>query len=282
MTKSAKRRERREAQFREASPAKQETPPVEAPQQPEEAAGPSVRDQVRASIRRGRINIPGPSGEPFDAFRSRYLSAMRGVMQQKAFEPGVTPVVITHPVGLRVLNAWLKNGAPDDLSIRPEAMEEPAPEGIAELAPNQDGDWAISPLNMEERHPLNPSAILLASHGGTPDKAAYQQGETQQNALALIAKHTRSMDFGRVRAVAQKSGLSDDEIGQAIDGSLPTPEEAGNLPPHQLLAVASAAGPEKRREYAPLLRQYFGNIGHLAEPDKTALGQHLRDIGMEG
>lgn len=255
-----------------------------------------VKDQINNLIRKNPgWKLPGKGalstrpGESFDDFRQRYLSSIRGIMQQKANEPHKTLVVPTHSSGINLVHAWLAKGAPDDLSVNPEEMERPygPPGSVVELKPDQHGKWSANELDLNSREPIDPSAILLARHGMTPEnKENYDHTEGAQMALAQVAKHAKSLDFGRARAVAQKAveagHLTDPEVDDAIDNALPSKKEAADLPMHQLLGVASAASPKKQKEYAPLIQDYFNNgaVGQLPPDAKNALASHLSQIGL--
>jgi broad specificity phosphatase PhoE len=255
-----------------------------------------VKDQINNLIRKNpSARLPGKGslstrpGESFDSFRQRFLSSIRGVMQQKANEPHKTIVVPTHSSGINLVHAWLAKGAPDDLSIKPEEMNRPygPPGSVVALTPDEKGNWSANELDLNSKEPLDPSAILLARHGMTPEnKENYTHTEGAQQALANIAGHTKSFNFDRARAVANKATeaghLSEPEVDSTIDGSLPSAKAAASLPMHQLLAVASAASPTKRAEYAPLIKQYFGGsqLAGLPPDARDALTQHLHSIGL--
>jgi broad specificity phosphatase PhoE len=255
-----------------------------------------VKDQINNLIRQNPgFKLPGKGalstrpGESFDDFRQRFLSSIRGVMQQKANEPHKTLVVPTHSSGINLVHAWLANGAPDDLSIKPEEMDRPygPPGSVVELKPDQHGKWSANELDLNSRELIDPSSILLARHGMTPEnKENYDHAEGAQMALAQVAKHAKSLDFGRARAVAQKAveagHLTDPEVDDAIDNALPSKKEAADLPMHHLLGVVSAASPKKQKDYAPLVQDYFNNgaIGQLPPDAKNALVSHLSQIGL--
>lgn len=74
-----------------------------------------------------------PGGEPFVAFRKRFLSFLKEQLDRLATQVDDSIVAfVTHSRGLQVTKAWVDNGAPNDLSISVDAMlnyEEAAPPG---------------------------------------------------------------------------------------------------------------------------------------------------------
>ncbi len=256
-----------------------------------------VQDQIRKLIRKdtGR-RIPGQGamstrqGESFDDYRNRALPAIRGLMQELAQDPSKKIAVPDHSSVTKLTKAWLQNGAPDDFSIRPEVMdEEPTPPGSVRRAfPNEKGDWEMSDVSLQDKAPLQPG-IYFIRHGATPwAQQGNEKADAGQQAIGQIAKHVQSGDFGRARALAQKAALnahlSDDQISSAIDSSLPTPEQAANLPTHHLLAVASAASPQVRSGYADIVKQRFTPEALMAlhPKDQRDLNSHLQQIGLNG
>lgn len=252
-----------------------------------------VKDQIRDLVRKNpTFKIPGQGamstrpGESFDDFRQRYLSSIRGTMQQLADNPSAKHGIVTHSTGIKLLNGWLANDTPDDLSIKPEAMDDKseAPGNVSHLFPDKDGKWQIKPVDLKSSEPL-PPGIFLIRHGATPWNAeTYAKNEGGQDARQQITKYLKGMDFGRARAVAQKASvaghLSDDDISSLIDSSLPDAKTAADLPLHHLLGVASAASPAKRQEYAPVIQKHFAGASQLPPDAAQQLTQHLRAIGF--
>lgn len=255
--------------------------------QPEAA----VRNQVRALIRKHPdAVIPGQGmsstrpGESFNQFRTRYLSAIRGEMQQLADNPNKRRAIVTHSTGLKVLKAWLKKGAPDDLSVDPTEMDKKAgePGSVHHLFPNDQGDWEANKVDMDGPE-MPPSGIFVVLHGATPDQQeSYDRGEGQQKAIARITKQTKGLDFERVKNEAAKAvqagHLSDDEVSDTIDAALPSAKELSDQPMPKVLAAIAAAGPAKRAEYQPLLQSHFGNIDSLPPEARDMLASHLQQI----
>jgi broad specificity phosphatase PhoE len=254
----------------------------------------AVKKQIQDLIRKqpGRV-IPGQgqlssrSGESFNEYRLRALPAVRGLMQELANDPTKKIGVPDHSSVTKLAKAWLANGTPDDFSIKPSAMDqEPAkPGSVSRLYPNQDGEWELSDVDLNSSDPL-PPGIFFIRHGATPwNRESYQKQDNTQSAMAQIGKTIQALDFGRARATAQKAAaaghLGDDDIDRAIDASLPSPDEAAKLPLHQLLAVATAASPQKREQYAPLL-QKLGNLGGLPPDAASAIQSHIASLGAGG
>jgi len=248
-----------------------------------------VKDQIRDLIRKNpQAVIPGQGklttrpGESFRDYQNRAIPAIRGVMQQLAFEPNSKIGVPIHSSVIKLIKGWIKKGSPDDNSIDPSAMdkESEAPGTVAHLFPNADGEWEVNDVNLDDKKPL-PPGIFLIRHGNTPWNA--DKGSQAQDALGQIAKYSKTIhpgNLGRIKAVAQKAvdagHLGHDEISDAIDANLPSADDAADLPNDRLLAIAAAASPNKKREYAPLIQRNFGDPSKLP----PELGRHLRDIGF--
>ena len=251
-----------------------------------------VKDQISDLIRNNPSQvIPGQGaatnrkGESFDQFRQRYLSSIRGAMQQLAENPTAKHGIVTHSMGIKLLRSWLANGSPDDLSIKPEAMvsdKSEKPGQVERLFPNKDGDWELNRVNLDSPDRLQPGLFLIR-HGLTAWNPE-NYSEQGQDARAEIAQHAMNANFPALRAAAQKASakkyLTDDEISDAIDGSLPSADDVQNMPPHQILAVASAASPAKRADYAPIVQNIFGNLATLPPDARHILQSHLGRIGM--
>jgi broad specificity phosphatase PhoE len=252
----------------------------------------AVKKQIQDLIRNqpGRM-IPGQgqmssrAGESFDAYRMRALPAVRGLMQELANDPTKKIGVPDHSSVTKLAKAWVANGTPDDFSIKPSAMDaEPAkPGSVSRLFPDQDGNWELKDVDLNSSDPL-PPGIFFIRHGATPwNKETYQKQDDSHNSMAQIAKTVGAMDFGRARAAAQKAakdgGLTDDQIDSIIDSSLPSAQDAANLPLHHLLAVATAASPAKRKEYAPLLQSIKGAQG-VDPQGMQKINDHINSLGI--
>lgn len=262
-----------------------EIPPAAETMEESKAAGPqrSVKDQIREMVQQNsQYRIPGQGvGKPeesFDAFRQRALPVIRAAMQELAHNPQARIGIVLHSQTVDLLQAWIAAGMPDDYSVDPQAMQGATPLGSADrLFPTrEEPGWAIEPVDLTANQELPAGSIYLLRHGmSDSSKPAYEKNGHKQNAMAEMVKHIKALDFGRARAFARKAadehGMSEDEIGQMIDGALPDAESASSLPHHQLLAVASAAGPQRRQEYTGLLRERFG--GQIPQEIRAHLAQ---------
>jgi len=282
----------------EVAAADPKTPPVSTDQgleswaqgnlegQPEKAVKAQIRDLIRKNPRAvipGQGAITTRPGESFDQYRMRALPAIRGVMQSLAENPTAKIGVPIHSSVIKLTKGWLANGAPDDFSIKPGEMDKKseAPGTVSRLFPDEQGEWEISDVDLDDKAPLAPGVYLIR-HGSTPFNIP-DKGSQAQDALGKIAQYAQTIhpgNFGRIKAVAQKAvdagHLTHDEVSSAIDKSLPEPEDAEDLPNDQLLAVASAASPAKRANYAPLIARNFGNHDNLP----PELATHLKSLGF--
>lgn len=257
-----------------------------------EEATPSVKAQIDDLIRKNpSYKIPGQGamsnrpGESFDDFRVSRLSAVRGAMQELAENPQAKLGRVTHSQVTKLVQGWLDKGAPDDFSVNPEAMRDKTeePGQVSRLFPDDKGKWKLTEVNLDDQKPLDPGVYLIR-HGMTPwNKETYEKANGQQDAIAEITKHTKGMNWKGVRDAAEKAGtgghLSDDQISDTVDAALPEPEKAAKLPLHRLMAVAAAASPEKRQQYAPLIQNYPG-LDTLHEYDRSDIADHLKLIGL--
>lgn len=249
---------------------------------PAKAPKEQIRDMVKANT---QYRIPGQGvGKPeesFDEFRKRALPVIRAAMQELAHDPQARIGIVLHSQTVDLLQAWIAAGMPDDYSVGPASMQSSTPLGSADrLFPTrEEPGWAIEPVDLTEKAELPAGSIYLLRHGmSDSSKPAYEKNGHKQNAMAEMVKHIKALDFGRARAFARKAadehGMGEEEIGQMIDGALPDAASAAKLPHHHLLAVASAAGPQRRSEYAGLLKERFG--GEVPQE----LRAHLAQLGV--
>lgn len=252
-----------------------------------------VKGQIRDLVRNNPTYvIPGQGamstrpGESFDDFRQRGLGAVRGMMQELAQNPSAKIGRTTHSQVIKLARGWIAKGTPDDLSIDPNAMdqEQDKPGSVMHLYPDNDGNWQMSEVNLDDKTPLQPGGYLIR-HGLTPwNKETYEKQNAANAAAAKISQYAPALDFGRVRATATKAAydghMTDDQISDAIDASLPSAEQAKDMPWHHILAIASAASPKKQAEYAPLLAAMQQADG---PPDaKAAIARHISMISPQG
>ncbi len=244
-----------------------------------------TKTQVSDIIRQNpKYKIAPQKNETFDGFRARALPIVRAAMQELAHDPSQYIPIIMQSQAIKLIDAWIDAGMPDDFSVNHEAMQQ-EPGAVERLYPvPEDPGWRKEAIQSDQPLPP-PPGILLINHG-VGDKEGYAQTGKQQDAIAELAKHIKSGDFGRARAFAHKAsvdmGLSDDDIGSIIDSSLPSAQEASDLPHHRLLALASAAhGSSKFPEYASLLQERFKNMEGLPPEAQNQLRSHLGTLGVQ-
>jgi broad specificity phosphatase PhoE len=242
---------------------------------------PAVRKFLADLVRKNPdYRIPGQGamssrpGESMNEFRVRALSAVRGIMQALAQNPHQAIAVPKHNQVSRLVKGWIAKGMPDDLSIDDKAFlgdDNPKPGEVEKLAPNPDGSWGLNKFDPEKETSMPKGAIYMIEHGETPNTAA-KSGKVSagQKARAELIMAIRSLDWKKAKAVAMKASsegvLSDAEIEQAIDDALPSMDDIQSMTPDKLLPVVSAAGPEKRAQMLPVLKQKFGDMAG-ASPD---------------
>jgi broad specificity phosphatase PhoE len=66
-------------------------------------------------------DIVAPQGESFKAFRERYLNAVKKIMME-AVTKHEQILIITHYRNLKTLDAWIQNGAPDNMEVDKNVM----------------------------------------------------------------------------------------------------------------------------------------------------------------
>ncbi len=246
-----------------------------------------VKDAISQIVRgNSRYRIPPQGNETFDAFRVRALPMVRAAMQEVAHDPSKYVPIVLHSQAVKLIDAWIDAGMNDDFSVNPEVMRGNPVQGTVErLYPvKETPGWRKEAIPLDGSTPLPPPpGILLIQHGKSDEN--YAKTGKHQDAIAELAKHVKSGDFGRARAFAHKAstelGLSDDDIGSIIDSSLPSADEAAGLPHDRLLALASAAhGTDKFQGYADLLRERFGNLENLPPMAQEQLRSHLGALGV--
>jgi broad specificity phosphatase PhoE len=236
------------------------------------------------------FRIPGQGaqssrpGESFNEFRTRALSAVRGLMQYLAAHPTQQVLVPTSSQVEKLVDAWVSAGTPDDLSVSPDAyLKESAgkPGDMKRFFPGADGAWGLTSFKPQSASSF-PPGIYFMRHGET-DSVQANHASASQSARAQIVSHVRSANWRGARDAAKTASssghLSDQEISDAIDEGLPTAEDAPRLAPHELLAAASAASPARRAEFQPLIDQKFGNMDGMSQMGRHAILSHLGRIG---
>ena len=254
---------------------------------------PGVKKFIADLIRKAPdYKIPGQGamsskpGESFNEFRVRALSAVRGIMQALAQNPVQAIAVPKHSQVSKLVQAWVANGTPDDLSIDPKVMMKdiaPKPGEVERFYPDANGEWKIEKFDPATAPSLPKGSIYFVEHGETPATTA-RSGTVSagQKARAEIVTAIREGDWKRALAAAKgasSAGLSDDEISEAIDEAIPGAQEAEGLAPHHLLPMASAASPGKRAELMPAVRRAFGDMSGVSPDAAQALRSHLGRLG---
>lgn len=258
--------------------------------QPMVAVKKQIQDLIRKQPNRiipGQGQMSSRRGESFNDYSQRALGAVQGLMQELANDPTKKIGVPDHSSVTKLVKAWAANGTPDDFSIKPSAMDqEPAkPGSVSRLYPDKDGNWELTDVDLDKPDPLRPG-IFFIRHGATPwNTETYKKQDNSTKMMAQIGNRAQALDFGRVRAIAQKSikdgHLNDDQIGGLIDSSLPSPEEAANLPLHHQMAIATAASPEKRQQYAPLIQATLEKAQSLPPDALRQLQDHVTSLGLD-
>lgn len=134
----------------------------------------------------------------------------------------------------------------------------------------------------QRSEPYMMPAPVEKSNVDEPKPAA--KPKPQQDPLKQIVSYVQSLDWGRVRATANKaisSGLmTEDEVDKTIDASLPSAESLQSMPMHHVMAIASAATPEKRAEYMPILQMHAEHAKNLPPEEHGQIKDHLQVLGM--
>lgn len=89
---------------------------------PSEEERPKIQHMITAEPDKdpGVSEFSGKKGESFNSFRRRMLWGTRHDLS--TLKPGEIKVKVTHGRNIRVVDAWLKKGAPEDLSVDSKAM----------------------------------------------------------------------------------------------------------------------------------------------------------------
>jgi hypothetical protein len=205
-------------------------------------------------------------------------------MQQLARNPQSRILVPTSTQVVKLVEAWVAAGTPDDLTVSPDAyLKESggAPGSLERFYPDPQGNWELKPFNPQATADFGPG-IYFMRHGET-DSVQAAHATSAQQARARIVSGVRAQDWKGVRSTATTASklghLNDQEISDAIDEGLPTPNDAPRLAPHELLAAASAASPAKRQQLIPALQASMGNMDGVTPEGRKALLTHLGMIG---
>jgi len=114
---------------------------------------------------------PVPQGEPFNAFKSRVLTALEPLLEQ--VRAGATAALVTHFRDTKLIEAWIAAGSKPDFSIDEATFErDDAPTGsYATVELGEDGQWEYGePAQPDEATP-GPKKLRLSAN----EKAAVGQ-----------------------------------------------------------------------------------------------------------
>lgn len=112
----------------------------------QDADGPAVKEIVR--LVNHEDETPAGGGEPFRAFKTRYIGALAHILATA--KPGDCIVLVTHARGLQLADLWLKSDRDiaemtehyaDDLAKEPDAVR---PGGYLRLDREGPGDWEVT------------------------------------------------------------------------------------------------------------------------------------------
>ncbi|HLW76481.1 MAG TPA: histidine phosphatase family protein, partial [Bryobacteraceae bacterium] len=130
--------------------------------QPVETEKDAINDRVRNAPDEappGRGEQSTDDGEPFNEFRGRTVDHLKD--QILNLKPGETVLNITHGRDMRLVDSWLKNGAPEDGSVDVDHM-------------TKDGDWSgegdlfrVKQGGLESAEDAKEPGIYYARHGAT-------------------------------------------------------------------------------------------------------------------
>lgn len=259
-----------------------------------EAKSPGVRKFLDTLVRKHPdYRIPGQGamssqpGESFNDSRIRILASVRGIMQALAQNPNQSIAVPKHTHVSKMVKGWIANGMPDDLSVSPEAFlkdDDPKPGEVEKFAPDATGSWKMDKFDPEKEAELPKGAIYFIEHGQTPATTAMAGNiSASQRARAEFVQAVRAGDWGRAKKSAVKSTgaglLSDADVEEALEEALPSLDDAIQMEAHQLLPIVSAAGPEKRAQMLPVLREKLGDMSGASPMAVSALRSHLGRLG---
>ena len=253
---------------------------------------PEVKRFLRDMIRKAPdARIPGQGalsnrpGESFNEFRQRVGTAVRGLMQRLATNPTSRILVPTSSQVIRLVKAWCNAGCPDDFSVDTNEMTKDDagnPGEIERLFPEPSGMWGVTPFDPKTAQDFQPG-IYLMRHGQT-NSVQETKAANHQKSRAQVVAHIRAGNYAGAREVGKSAvdagHLTDDEVSQAIDESLPNAQTAPQFPPHELLAAASAASPAKRAELMPTLQQHFADLSGVEPRGQHQLRSHLGRLGL--
>jgi broad specificity phosphatase PhoE len=121
----------------------------------------------------GRGPLSTHPGESFNNYKARFLRTMIPIMErykESLLYSPIREVVINHYRGIKVLEAWTKNGTPKDQSLDNAELirHDGAPGDIHRLYITSAGVWKIEAFDADNQVPPLPSGIYIIRHGATP------------------------------------------------------------------------------------------------------------------
>lgn len=119
----------------------------------------------------GRGPISTRDGESFNDFKNRSLPFLTNLVHQVALHPDKKIGLVTHYRVRKLLGAWMKNGAQDDLSINSEDManhdQSAAPGSIERLHVDPYAGPQMTAIDLKSPTPLR-GGLYFIRHEATP------------------------------------------------------------------------------------------------------------------
>lgn len=130
-------------------------------------------------------------GESYNQYKHRFLNYMQGVMAAHDKSPHSRLVVVNHYRGIKTMQAWLKAGMPQDLSVDiPELLRHDGEPGDAHRLyrdPAENGKWKFDDkFKLDKDSGPLPPGVYINRHGKTAWNAESKVG----------AKGGRDQDVG--------------------------------------------------------------------------------------
>lgn len=138
----------------------------------------------------GKGPLSTKPGESFNQFRLRSLGKTKQFLDDNK-GPGVKELATTHYRNIRLLESWIKNGSPDDLSIDTNEMLKKGDSAPADLFHvTHDGkQYRIDKVDLTNNEPLK-DGKYFARHGLTEWNA--ENGAPKEIANEMSADHQAS------------------------------------------------------------------------------------------
>jgi len=160
--------------------------------------------------------------ESFNSFRFRALSSVVALMSKLAESPKYPLAVSVPSEVIKLVNAWVAKGLPDDLSVDPKALtaaESPMPGEVKRFWSDTNGNWIMSKFDPEKESTLPGGSIYFIEYGpnllDTDLLGAKGKAEAQSNlGEAFREAETAMLKFGG------PSAQFDLGVGYAYDSGL--------------------------------------------------------------